>query len=208
MSVPLTLLHVSLTLLYVPLSLLSVPLILLHVSLTSLHVPLTLLSIPFTLLLVQHTLLYVSLTLISVPLALTLINLSLTVIIAKLLRIIEKCKEYICDGEYFISNTFGGILYCIETLQATSLYWANFLRNHKLSICSAKAGRLGPVSTICLSPGRSYGIAYSRHCLLRLRGYPSSFRYSRGAVYVNARAFYCYQIIKRKRNYYAFIFEI
>ena len=136
------------------------------------------------------------------------IILSLTVIIAKLLRIIEKCKENICDGEYFISNTLGGILYCVETLQATSLYWTNFLRNHKRSICSVKAGRWNLVSTIGLSPGRIHGIAYSRHCLLRLRGCPSSFRYSRGAVYVNARAFYCYQIIKRKRNYYAFIFEI
>ena len=169
---------------------------------------LALLSIPLTLLHVSLCLLSVSLTLLHVPLTLTLINLSLTVIIAKLLRIIEKCKENICDGEYFISNTLGGILYCIETLHATSLHWANFLRNHKPSICSDKAGRLGPVSTICLSPGRIHGIAYSRHCLLRLRGCPSSFRYSRGAVYVNARAFYCYQIIKRKRNYYAFIFEI
>ena len=75
------------------------------------------------------------------------ISTPLITLIAKLLRIIEKCKENICDGEYFISNTLGGILYCIETLHATSLFWANFLRNHKLSKCSTKAGRWDPVAT-------------------------------------------------------------
>ena len=113
----------------VPLALLSIPLTLFHVSLSLLNIPLTLLHVSLGLLSVPLTLLYV-------PLALTLINLSLTVIIAKLLRIIEKCKIYICDGEYFISNTLGGILYCVETLRATSLFWANYLRHHK---CSFKA---------------------------------------------------------------------
>ena len=140
MSVPLTLLSIPFTLLYVLLSLLSIPLTLLYVSLCLLTVSLSLLSVPLTLLHVPLCLLTVSLALLHVPLclltvslALTLINHSLTVIIAKLLRIIEKCKENICGGEYFISNTFGGILYCIETLHATSLHWANILCNHKRS---------------------------------------------------------------------------
>ncbi len=55
------------------------------------------------------------------------INIPLTIIIAELLRIIEKCKDNICDGEYLISNTLGGILYCTETLHATSLCWRFFL---------------------------------------------------------------------------------
>ena len=104
-----------------------------NVPLTLSHVSLALISVPLTLSHVPLSLLHVLLCLLSIPLPLTLINISLTVIIAKLLRINEKCKENICDGEYFISNTLGGILYCVETLHATSLYWTNYLRNHKRS---------------------------------------------------------------------------
>ena len=41
------------------------------------------------------------------------INIPLHTLIADLLRIIEKCKENICDWECIISNTLGGILYCV-----------------------------------------------------------------------------------------------